>query len=372
MKLFTLLLCLIPIFSFSQDVILDTIQHDGLDRDFILNIPTSYDGSEAMPVIFNFHGFGSNSTQQMFYGDFRSIAESEGIILVHPQGTFLGGQAHWNVGGFTNASTIDDVGFTEAIIEYLLSNYNIDESRIYATGMSNGGYMSYLLACQLGNRFAAIASVTGSMTLETEQECNPLHPTPVLQIHGTADEVVPFNGASFSVSIDDVISYWVSYNNCSSPPQVIEIEDNNTNDGSTATHTIYELCDQNITTELIKVDGGGHTWPGTVFGGPGTNQDFNASQTIWEFFSKYDINGFLSSTADDASLTSVNVYPNPTTGVINIESFSIQDFKVFNILGNEVLSSKLNSGIQSIDLSNLDEGLYFLKTRNQTFKVQLK
>lgn len=371
MKLFAILLCLFPSFIFSQDLILDTIQHDGLDRDFLLSIPTYYDGSESMPVIFNFHGFGSNSTQQMFYGEFRPIAESEGIILVHPGGTLLGAQAHWNVGGFTTGSTVDDVGFTEAMIAYLIENYNIDETRIYATGMSNGGYMSYLLACQLGDRIAAIASVTGSMTPEIEEDCNPLHPTPVMQIHGTVDDVVPYDGADFSLAIEDVIDYWINYNNCSPPPQVIEIADSDTMDGSTATHIIYEFCDANITTELITIDGGGHTWPGSFFNAPGTNQDFNASQTIWDFFSKYDIDGLLPSSVDEASLTSVNVYPNPTSGILNIESFSNQDFKVFNILGTEVLSSKLQIGIQYIDLSNLDEGLYFIKTKDQSFKVQL-
>ena len=371
MKLFAFLLCLLPSIIFSQDLILDTLQHDGIARDFLLHVPTHYDGTKSMPVVLNFHGFGSNSTQQMFYGDFRTIAEQEGFILVHPQGTAFGENPHWNVGGFTTGSTVDDVGFTEKILDHLIDNYNIDETRIYSTGMSNGGYMSYLLACQLGNRIAAIASVTGSMTPETFDDCNPAHPTPVMQIHGTDDLVVPFDGANFSLSIEEVIDYWTNYNNCSAGPQDIQIEDVNTTDGSTALHSIYESCDNNITTELITIDGGGHTWPGTFFGGPGTNQDFSASQIIWEFFSNYDINGLLPTSLEEPNFTSVNVYPNPTTGILNIESLSSQNFKVYNTLGNEVFTSKLLPGVQEIDISILEEGLYILKSEKQTFKVYL-
>ena len=170
----------------AQQTINGSITHDGIQRDYILYIPEIYDGSTAVPLVLNFHGFGSSASQQMFYGDFRDIADTEGFLLVHPEGTSSIGDQFWNVGFPGNSSsTIDDVGFTEALIDELATLYAIDLDRVYATGMSNGGFMSFLLACQLSEKIAAVASVTGSMTQDTFDDCNAQHPTPVLQIHGT-------------------------------------------------------------------------------------------------------------------------------------------------------------------------------------------
>jgi len=141
-----------------------SIEHNGMDRSYILYVPESYDGTKAVPLVLNFHGYTSNAKDQMNYGDFRPLADKEGFIVVHPQGTLLDGKTHWNVGGWTLASKVDDVAFTEALLDHLSSEYKIDAKRVYSTGMSNGGYMSFLLACQLSNRIAAVASVTGSMT----------------------------------------------------------------------------------------------------------------------------------------------------------------------------------------------------------------
>jgi len=176
--------------SSAQQTINASITHDGIERDYILYVPEIYDGSTAVPLVLNFHGFGSGASQQMFYGDFRDIADTEGFLLVHPEGTTLIGNQFWNVGFPGLSSTIDDVGFTEALIDELATLYTIDLDRVYATGMSNGGFMSFLLACQLSEKIAAVASVTGSMTQDTFDDCNAQLPTPVLQIHGTEDDVV--------------------------------------------------------------------------------------------------------------------------------------------------------------------------------------
>jgi polyhydroxybutyrate depolymerase len=156
--------------------------------------------------------------------------------------------------------------------------------------MSNGGYMSFLLACQLSNRIAAIASVTGSMTPQTYNACNPQHPTPILQIHGTSDQTVPYVGdPTWTKSIDDVLQYWVAYNNCNTSAIITAIPDINIFDGSTAEHIIYDGGDNDVTTEHFKIYGGDHDWPG-VWG----NMDIHASAEVWKFFSRYDINGLIS------------------------------------------------------------------------------
>ena len=355
--------------TYAQQTINGSIIHDGIQRDYILYIPAIYDGGTEVPLVFNFHGFGSNANEQMWYGDFRAIADSEGFLLVHPEGTFFYGNQHWNVGGFTIGSTVDDVGFTEALIEELAGLYTINLDKVYATGMSNGGYMSFLLACQLSEKIAAVASVTGSMTPETFDTCNPQHPTPILQIHGTNDEIVPYNGASWSLSIEDVMTYWVNYNNCDEPPSTTVFPDIDPTDGSTVEHIVYQNGDNNVTTEHMKVLGGRHTWPGSAYNFPGTNQDISASMEIWEFFSRFDINGTLST--GDYNDRFVTIYPNPTRSTINL-SFNFYErlnYTLFSATGQKLISGSLESSDSQIDLSNLPPNIYYLVIENQTYKI---
>ena len=369
---FILVLLLFVVFTFSsfaQQTINASITHDGIQRNYILYIPEIYDGNTAVPLILNFHGFGSNAAQQMFYGDFRDIADTEGFLLVHPEGTTFIGNQFWNVGFPGISSTIDDVGFTEALIDELATLYAIDLDRVYATGMSNGGFMSFLLACQLSEKIAAVASVTGSMTQDTFDDCNAQRPTPVLQIHGTEDDVVLYNGNTLSIPIADVISYWVDYNNCETTPTTITFPDIDPSDGSTIEHSVYEDGDNGITTEHMKVIGGGHTWPGSVINTGGTNQDIDASMEIWLFFSRFDINGPLST--DDFENNQVTIYPNPTQSKINLSLNYAKEvhYKLFSPLGKQLMTGTITSSNQEIDISHLPSNIYFLKVGNQFHKV---
>jgi polyhydroxybutyrate depolymerase len=370
MKYTTILLVLIG-FSFpisAQQTINGSIIHDGIQRDYILYIPAIYDGSLNVPLVLNFHGFGSNANEQMFYGDFRDIADTEGFVLVHPQGTTLNGSQYWNVGS-PGSSSVDDVGFIEALIDELGNLYAINLDRVYATGMSNGGFMSFLLACQLSEKIAAIASVTGSMTFDTYDNCNAQHPTPILQIHGTSDNIVPYNGNTGSLPIDDIISYWVNYNNCDTNPTTTALPDINPSDGSTVEHIIYSGGDNGVTTEHMKIIGGGHTWPGSAITLPGTNQDINASMEIWHFFSRFDINGILS--VPEFDNIQVNIYPNPTNSKINLSlNFSKElNYELFSSLGKLLIIGTIKTNNQEIDLSNLSPNIYYFKLGNQVFKI---
>jgi polyhydroxybutyrate depolymerase len=355
--------------SSAQQTINASITHDGIERDYILYVPEIYDGSTAVPLVLNFHGFGSSASQQMFYGDFRDIADTEGFLLVHPEGTTLIGNQFWNVGFPGLSSTIDDVGFTEALIDELATLYTIDLDRVYATGMSNGGFMSFLLACQLSEKIAAVASVTGSMTQDTFDDCNAQLPTPVLQIHGTEDDVVSYNENNLSLPIPDVISYWVDHNNCETTPTTTTLPDVDVSDGSTIEYSVYEDGDNGITTEHMKVIGGGHTWPGSVLNTAGTNQDIDASLEIWLFFSRYDINGLLST--DDYENRHVSIYPNPTQSKINLSLNYVKEvhYKLFSPLGKQLMTGTITSGNEEIDISHLPSNIYFLKVGNKIHKV---
>ncbi len=165
---FLLLLLLFVNFSgYSQQTLSKSIIHDNLERDYIIHIPSTYSFNDPIPLVFCFHGYGGNANSIMSYTSFNYISDTASFIVVYPQGTLLQGTSHWNVGGWTSGSNIDDVGFINSLLDSLSQHYNIDDTRIYSTGMSNGGYMSFLLACQLSDRIAAIASVTGSMTIQT-------------------------------------------------------------------------------------------------------------------------------------------------------------------------------------------------------------
>ena len=321
-------------FAFSQQTINGSIIHDNLQRDYILYVPALYNATNPTPLVFNFHGYTSNAFDQMWYGDFRSIADTAGFIIAHPMGSLdNSGITHWNVGW--GGSTVDDIGFTAALIDSLSANYNINQDRIYSTGMSNGGYFSYHLACNLSTKIAAIASVTGAMSQYTQTICNPSHPTPVMEIHGTADLTVPFN---------DIISglgYWRSYNNCNPIADTTIIPDLVLGDWSTVEHIVFDNGDNGVTTDLFKVINGEHTWPGSNFSSGVTNYDINASAEIWRFFSKYDINGLI----------------NSSTFVAEIENKGKKFIKIVDVLGRECLPKKNTTLFYIFDNGSVEKKL---------------
>jgi polyhydroxybutyrate depolymerase len=295
MKKVLLILLFFPLIAFSQETLNETLEHNGLTREYTVYIPASYSSDVPVPLVLSLHGLTSNNVFNMTYTGFNAIADTANFIVVYPQGTTYLGATHWNVGGFTQGSTADDIGFLDGLIDEISSNYSINSERVYSTGMSNGGYMSFLLACSISTKIAAIASVTGSMTTSTYDECNPQHPTPVLQIHGTIDATVAYDGtAGWSESITDVLDYWVNYNNCDAVAVITNIEDISTADGSTVEHHLYASGDNGVTTEHFKVLGGGHDWPG-AWG----NMDISASVEVWKFFMRFDINGAFASSVDE-------------------------------------------------------------------------
>lgn len=344
-------------FSFAQSST-HSIQHDGLSRGYLLYVPASYDSTQQTPLVFNLHGYGSNNVQQEFYGDFRPIADTANFILVHPNGTNdPTSSRYWNV-GFA-PSNVDDVGFIEALIDQLQTEYNIDTRRIYSTGMSNGGFMSYRLACET-SRFAAIASVTGSMTTEINNNCNPAYHTPIMQIHGDADATVDYNGdpAINSLGIDSIIQYWLNTNNLPANPQTDTFPDINTSDGAYAIRDLYSSA-SNVDVELIKIIGGGHTWPGAAITIGVTCQDFSASQEIWRFFSQYQKPIQLNTEELELNDLEVKVYPNPARDFIYMETtVELEYMEVFNLQGQKLFEAPFNN---QLDISSFNKGVYVLR-----------
>jgi polyhydroxybutyrate depolymerase len=272
-------------FTKAQDTINATLQHDGMERSYIIYVPESYSPDKEIPLLLCFHGYTSSNKVIMNYSNFNAIADTANFIVVYPQGTLLEGKTHWNVGGWTLKSKTDDVGFVNLLLDSISDQYNIDPNKIYSTGMSNGGFMSFLLACQLSDRIAAVASIAGSMTIQTFANCNPAHPTPVLQMHGDADGTVPYQGAArWTKSIEDVVGFWVDFNQLNESPEISSIPSAVAEKESEVTQNIYAEEEGCATVTHYKITDGEHTWPG-AWG----NKDVNASVEVWRFLSQYSL-----------------------------------------------------------------------------------
>jgi polyhydroxybutyrate depolymerase len=345
--------------SFSQSTVSGSIQHDGEERDYRLYLPEGYAQNASWPLVFNLHGFGSSAFEQELYSQMNMIADTAKFLVCYANGL----NNAWNV-GWAFGSTADDVGFISALIDTLIAEYNIDPSRVYSCGMSNGGFMSYRLACELNDRVAAIASVTGSMAPGYIGECEPGKAVPVMEVHGTADLVVPYNGLTgVNVHMDTVIQFWTENNECELDVEISNIPDVDPDDGCTATRMDYNDCANGSRVSLFKVNGGGHTWPGSPLTLDVTNQDFNASEEIWLFFKKYTIEGPVSIRGPQKILRPLSVYPNPVGNQLIISADQMlkgQEYEIFNQLGVRIGEGIVEIG-NTLDVSRLSTGIYFLR-----------
>lgn len=253
--------------------ITNTIDVAGTKREYIVYIPKNYSSDKKYPLLFAFHGLGGSMQGSYDNSKFHLLAETENFISVHPNGI----SSKWNA---ITANNNVDIAFTKALIEKLKNTYSIDSKRIYSSGMSNGGYFSFLLACEMSDQIAAIGSVTGLMFKKALINCKPTKPVPIMQIHGTSDPVVDYSG------VDKVISYWVKHNKLNGTPTKSAIPDTNKSDGSTVERFVYKGTSDDVEIQHLKVTGGGHDWPGHK-----GNMDIKASEEVWNFVKKYDING---------------------------------------------------------------------------------
>jgi polyhydroxybutyrate depolymerase len=214
--------------------------------------------------------------------------------------------------------------------------------------MSNGGFMSYELACSLSNRITAVASVTGAMPSNRLNTCAPARKVPALQIHGTNDLVVPIGGNLQYASISEVVGFWVDQNEVSNSPVSSSLPDVNQNDNSTVEWMRYYYGNGKTAVEFYRVQNGGHTWPGAIVSLPNdvTNRDFHASTEIWRFFQQHTLND--NNTTGQEVLSSLGksvlVFPNPSDGKVLISSpFNIEKIQVLDVLGNLIVEEEMAS-----------------------------
>lgn len=369
-------------FATAQEKVESSFEFDGLTRDYFVILPNGYIPGTPVPLVFNFHGITSSNEEQYGYtglfGGFNEVADTGQFIVCYPNGTKIPDDTgfEWNVGFDFSTTTADDVGFINALIDTLHNAYNINLDRVYAAGMSNGGYFAYRLACELPGRFQAIASVTGSMVPQAFMDCLPGTSMPVLQIHNTADPVVPYNGFEHGMPIEEVIARWRAFDFCAPIADTFAFPNIDVLDGSTIEKYTWSDCYANRQVVLYKVNGGGHTWPGSKLVFAPTNNDILASREIWEFFLQFNQPISVNTRPAPAVQEALIFSPNPFQNLLNVESpgSPIQTIQVFSATGQLVhQSNDINSHHHQLSLATLSKGMYLVQTKtakgNQTNKV---
>ncbi len=238
-------------------------------RPFDVFVPSSYDAGTAMPLVILLHGFGASGIIQNLYFGLQPLAESRGFLYVHPDGTINPiDKQFWNATdaccGF--GSTVDDVAYLTALVNDVQSNYSVDPKRIFFVGHSNGGFMSYRMACDRADMVAAIVSLAGA-TWEDNTKCNPSEPVSVLQIHGTADGTIGFEGGTLlgndHPGARQTVADWSDNNGCTGPaaelPTPFDLDASIPGDESTATE--YTGCPVSGAVELWVIPEAQHIPP---------------------------------------------------------------------------------------------------------------
>jgi polyhydroxybutyrate depolymerase len=274
-----------------------TIQSGGRERSYKIRVPPSYLKGKAAPLVLNFHGGGGNADNQEEVSGMDPVSDASGFIVVYPNGTgfFKNRFLSFNAGmccGYAQEHNIDDVAFVRDMLNDVERNFCVDPRRVFSTGFSNGAIMSHRLGCELSDRIAAIAPVSGPIGVDS---CHPSHPVPVLEFHGTADPFAPYNGGAVKAlvgkevhhyrSVDDTIAGWVKRNHANENAET-------TFKKGAVTCMTHSAESGGAPVTLCTITGGGHTWPGGISTisekkvGP-VNHDISASEMIWDFFAKH-------------------------------------------------------------------------------------
>jgi len=276
----------------TRDDIKKSILVDGVKRTYIVHVPAQYKRDRSYPLVFVLHGGTGNAENAMRMSQMSPKADKEGFIVVYPNGTgkFKDRLLHWNDGREHAQTEADDIVFFRQLISQLEKDYSIDPKRIYATGISNGGVMTYRLGCELSDVLAAIAPVAAALHCDKSAPDSPLS---VIIFHGTADKYVLYEGGAGKAAggkqrIDKPVAYaadfWVKHNACN-PVQAKE-------EFGSILKESYSGGRANTEVILYTIEKGGHSWPGGKkglrYGNPDPpTQEISATDLIWEFFNRH-------------------------------------------------------------------------------------
>jgi polyhydroxybutyrate depolymerase len=342
----------------------DSIPHDGNYRKYLVHLPTNYTSNEEIPLVIAMHGGFGNAYNMQSMSQLSDKADQEDFIVVYPEGVEGGiiNASSWNAGwccGFSSNTNVDDVGFIDVLIDTLSAKLAIDVSRIYATGMSNGGFMAYRLACELSHKIAAIAPVSASMAMEN---CNPSRPVPVISFHSFLDSNVPYDGGQgdgvsnhYNSPQDSVMNAWGLMNNCQNTQDTLM---------SNNDYTLIEWseCECKTKVNYYITEDGGHSWHGgnsTLTGDPPSTV-VNANDLMWDFFENFSLDCGLLSSAVKNSLDRFQIYPNPAEDFISItctEDMGDYQVKIYDSRGKLFIETENSS---ELSITQLPKGIIFV------------
>lgn len=341
----------------------DTITVGSLQRIYTVRLPSVYDGVTPLPLVIAMHGGFGSGTQLENQSQLTAKAEEAGFIVAYPDGVpNLLGIRTWNAGGccgYAMNNNIDDVGFIDALLDTLQAQYAIDGQRVYATGMSNGGFMSYRLACELSHRIAAIAPVSASMTINV---CQPVRPVPVIAMHSYLDTNVPYlggvgNGASnhYNSPQDSVQTAFALHANCAVLNDTIL-------DDSDMTVIRWHDCDCQQEMLLYMTRDGGHSWPGgqgTGVGDPPSTV-IDANDLMWDFFQQYTLGCITTGIGTSSQpMPGITISPQPSGGIVLIRGEAISSVVVIDALGRTLrIVNTTPASTITLDLGALHPGRY--------------
>jgi len=269
-----------------EGAIYNKVQIGEWDRRYHVVVPDSYDPATPTPVLFGFHGRGQDAHEFSLESRLTSFGQEHGIILVYPESVFESGYWALNDG----MDRLDDLAFVDYLLDDLSATYNVDPDRIYATGLSNGGFFVQRLACERADRFAAVASVAATIDVDAMAACAPSRPIPVMLFNGTADRNVFWNGSDTGyTSVPELFDHWMQLDGCTEGPNWTDLPDTE-DDHTTTRRATATGCDGGVEVVLMSIEGGGHTWPGGapfLIGMGVTALDFSANQVMWDFFTDH-------------------------------------------------------------------------------------
>jgi polyhydroxybutyrate depolymerase len=348
-------------------------------RSYKMYIPASYDGSVEWPVVLSYHPYYTLVETWMRKFDMRAIADSEEFIIAFPKGEVVslnlsapglpGNGYGWNLGGLST-SNLDDEAFSLAMLEKIKTDYQIDESRVYASGFSLGGAMAHRLGKLHPDKFAAVATVAIPDTTQITGD------VPVLVMHGTEDATYPLMGIPGAYpALTTFLDEHILFSNCDLAPTTTNLENSNYVDSSTVEIHEYLNCNNNVEVVYYMIIGGNHSYPGQVPYSSGDinnhiNRDIDAGTEIWKFFTGHSNPNMNEVQSIASNNDELKVFPNPTRDQINIEfevsTNSNVSVNIFNTLGVSVYhfeSSAMIYGRQmvTVDNLNLKNGIYFVK-----------
>jgi polyhydroxybutyrate depolymerase len=272
------------------------LESGGLRREYLIHLPVGASSAAGLPVVIAFHGRLGTAQGMSTLTHLDRVADQHRFAVVYPQGY----QRSWDDGRPNTPAHrhgVDDVAFVSALIRHLVAADQVDASRIYATGISNGAMLTERLGCELAGQLAGIAPVAGPMPVVVAGSCHPVRPIAMLEIHGTADPLVPYGGGQVRgggrgdvvTSVPSTFARWRAIDRCGEPPTTASLPDR-AHDGTQVSVARGTSCAAGAPVVLYTVTGAGHTWPGGVQYLPemligATSGQFDASEVIWQFFS---------------------------------------------------------------------------------------